>query len=92
MANHELAQHFTFLSDSLYVVAQGPVWVSPCNGRQHGSLREAVTAECRAMISASGDDPMGRKFRPAIERAIEDAEGGREIDPREAWDEVDDAD
>ena len=43
--------------DTLKIEWNGNVWVSPVNGQQHSSSRDAMETELRAYYRASGDDP-----------------------------------
>ena len=42
--------------DELCVNWTGSVWVSPCDGQQHSSDRQAMRTELEAYFSACGED------------------------------------
>jgi hypothetical protein len=43
--------------DTLEIVWDGNVWVSPVNSQQHGSRRDAMKTELEFYFRSSGDDP-----------------------------------
>lgn len=48
---------FRAFGETLSVLSQGPVWISPSNGQQHGSLAAAVRRETERLVIDGGDDP-----------------------------------
>ena len=60
--------------DTLEITWDGNVWVSPVNGQQHSSRRDAMEAELRAYYSASGDDPDSEESAEQIAGLLENIE------------------
>lgn len=56
--------------DVLTVSRVGGMWVSPTNGRQHPRAADAMRAELRAYLSASGEDVDSDEMAEMIEGYI----------------------
>ena len=52
--------------DTLEVAWNGNVWVSPVNGQQHGSRREAMETELRIYFQSCGCDPDAQEYADQI--------------------------
>lgn len=61
------AKTVTVCGDVLAVERAGSVWVSPVNGQQHSSARDAMRAEIEAYLSACGEDVDSEEASEEIE-------------------------
>ena len=57
--------------DTLEVIWDGTVWMSPHNRQQHSTSREAMEAELRVYYRACGDDPDDLENSTAITDHLE---------------------